>query len=170
MKKLQILIRNSVWHNIITNDRVMNLSNTPLNVNQHIVLNLGLSFALMPEPKNNIDFIVGFDKYFAKNNFDKQDNCLKGLILTVVSDQDRKDPIPRRLRMAIESLKKLDIIITKSDKDGKIVIVDKDWYLNKAETLLGDDSTYEVMIVHMRNSRKTLHITQQQNFTVRLER
>ena len=142
-KKLQILIRNSVWQNIITNDRVMNLSNTPLNINQHIVLNLGLSFALIPEPKNNIDFIVGFDKYISKNNFDKQDNCLKGLLLTVVSEHDRKDPIPRRLRMAIESLKKLDIIITKSDKDGKIVIVDKNWYLNKAETLLSDDNTYE---------------------------
>ena len=142
-RKLNNLINHSEWNNIINNDKVMNLSNTPLNVNQHLVLNLGLSFALQPDERSHLDFITGFDKFVSDQNFRKDELCLKGILLSAISELNLKHPVPRRLRLAIESLRKLDVIITKSDKDGKIVILDKDFYLNKANELLNDSDTYE---------------------------
>ena len=124
------------------NDKVMNLSNTPLNVNQHLAPNLGLSFALAPTPENNIEYVIGFDKFISNQNFEKSEICLKGVLLHAITELNTKHPVPRRLRLAIESLRKLNVIITKSDKDGKIVILDREFYLNKAFELLNDNSTF----------------------------
>ena len=142
--KMTRLISSSVWNNIYNNNNILNLSNRPLSVNEQTVLNIGISFALKPGKDCYLDYVKSFDKYCASNNFDKSDMCLKGLILNVVEKKTDRNPLPDRFIKAITSLKKSEnIIISKSDKDGKIVILDKDMYVSKANDLLNDASTYE---------------------------
>ena len=142
-RKLNNLIDNSAWNNLEQENKVMNLSTTPLTINQHLVLNLGLSFALMPDRKNNLDFIVAFDRFIAGRNYSREEICLKGILLNALTDLNQKYPVPRRFMKAIHSLQKLDVVISRSDKDGKIVIMDKDFYLNKINQLLSDTNTYD---------------------------
>ena len=143
--KMARLISSSVWNNLCNNNNnILNLSNRLLSVNEHIVLNLGISFALKPGKDCYLDYVASFDKYCANANFDKSDMCLKGIILNVIERKTDRNPLPDRLIKAITSLRKCEsIIISKSDKDGKIVILDKDLYISKAMDLLNDASTYE---------------------------
>ena len=141
--KLKRLISNSFWNNMCNNN-ILNLSNRVLTTNEQIVLNLGISFALKPGKEYYLDYVKSFDKYFTSNDFDKSDMCLKGLILNVIEKKYDHNSLPDRLVKAIASLKRSEnIIISKSDKDGKIVIIDKDLYISKAMDLLSDTSTYE---------------------------
>ena len=108
------------------------------------MLNLGISFALKPGKDCYLDYVASFDKYCANANFDKSDMCLKGIILNVIEKKTDRNPLPERFIKAIASLRNCEsIIISKSDKDGKIVILDKDLYISKAMDLLNDTSTYE---------------------------
>ena len=142
--KMKRLISSSEWNNMCRNNNILNLSDRPLSVNEQIVLNLGISFALKPGKECYLDYIKSFDKYCASINFEKSDMCLKGLILNVFEKKTDRNPLPDRFIKAISSLKKSEnIIISKSDKDGKIVILNKDLYMSKAMDLLDDTSTYE---------------------------
>ena len=97
----------------------------------------------MPDRKNNLDFIVAFDRFIAGRNYSREEICLKGILLNALTDLNQKYPVPRRFMKAIHSLQKLDVVISRSDKDGKIVIMDKDFYLNKINQLLSDTNTYD---------------------------
>ena len=142
--KMKRLISSSVWNNMGNNDNILNLSTRLLTRCEQIVLNLGVSFALKPGKECYLDYVANFDKYCARRNYEKSDMCLKGLILSGIETGIDNNPLPDRLIKAITSLKKCDdIIISKSDKDGKIVIMDKELYITKAMELLNDDSTYE---------------------------
>ena len=142
--KMKRLISTSVWNNMCNSDNILNLSTRPLTRCEKIVLNLGVSFALKPGKECYLDYVANFDKYCAGKNYEKSDMCLKGLILSGVETGTDKCPLPDRLTKAITTLKNSDnIIISKSDKDGKIVIMDKDLYIEKAMELLNDETTYE---------------------------
>lgn len=110
--KLNNLINNRTWNNLDQQDKVLNLSNKPLTINQHLVLNLGLSFGLMPERKNNLNFIVAFDKFISDKNYSREEICLKDNLLNAIADLNKKFPVPRRFMKTISSLQKLDDVMS----------------------------------------------------------
>ena len=65
---------------------------------------------------------------------------MKWFILnSLVRECSEQNNIPKRLKNALNILKKKnDIIITKTDKGGKVVIMERDSYINKMNNLLQD--------------------------------
>ena len=64
-------------------------------------------------------------------------------IRTIVSGLKNVN-LPIRLKTALNDLKKeQNIVITKADKGGKVVILNSNDYCSKLEDILSDHSTYE---------------------------
>ena len=70
---------------------------------------------------------------------------MKGFILHDIIDQLRNsNSFPRRLEEALRYLKRnKELIITKADKGGKTVVMDKRVYIQKMNSLLDDENTYK---------------------------
>lgn len=144
-QKLENLCNNSVWKKFSLTDNVVNESDVPLNSYELELLGLGLNFALHPMKNNAMDYIVGFDKFMASHNYNSEFSCIKGVLLQGILDcLENYSGLPKRYQLAMTSLKKRDnIIITKADKGGKVVILNRETYLEKAYSLLNDNETYE---------------------------
>ena len=144
-QKLEKLCNNSIWKKFSLTDNVVNVSDVHLNIYETELLGLGLNFALQPVKNNAMDYIVGFDKFMASHNYKNEFSCIKGALLQCVLDcLENKSGLPLRYQLAMNSLKKREnIIITKADKGGKVVILSRENYLEKAYDLLNDNETYE---------------------------
>lgn len=156
-QKLRRLCDNSVWEQYSLSENVVNLSNYILDKTETDLLGLGLNFALNPVKKHALDYIVNFDKFLARHNYNQDVLCLKGFLLQGIADclQD-KCGLPHRFQLALTKLKKNnDIIITKSDKGGKVVVLNKADYLDKASDLLSDEATYEKLTKNPLNNAST---------------
>ena len=156
-QKLRRLCDNSVWEQCSLSENVVNLSNYTLDKTETDLLGLGLNFALNPVKKHALDYIVNFDKFLAKQNYNQDVLCLKGFLLQGIAEclQD-KCGLPRRFQLALTKLKKnKHIIITKSDKGGKVVVLNKTDFLDKAKGLLSDETTYEKLTKNPLNNAST---------------
>ena len=69
--KMKRLISSSKWNNMCHNNNILNLSDRPLSVNEQIVLNLGISFALKPGKECHLEYIKSFDKWLNNRVFFK---------------------------------------------------------------------------------------------------
>ena len=58
-------------------ENVVNISNYVLDKAEAKLLGLGLNFALNPVKKHALDYIVNFDKFLAKHNYNKNALQLK---------------------------------------------------------------------------------------------
>ncbi|XP_076032433.1 uncharacterized protein LOC143020157 [Oratosquilla oratoria] len=126
---------------------ITNLSSVTLTKHEHEVLGLGVGFALKPDNNHVLDYIVGFDRFIASNDYDKDLHCLKGVLLQGIADCFKQDRgLPKRLKQAVESLSNYNnIIISRADKGGKLVLLDQCDYEAKALDLLTDRDTYELL-------------------------
>ncbi|XP_076032965.1 uncharacterized protein LOC143020432 [Oratosquilla oratoria] len=128
-KKLTSLCRKSVWSKFSLTDNVANLSDQILTKYELEVLGLGVNFAMKPDKSHVLDYIVGFDKFMAVNDYDKDLLCLKGVLLQGIMDCFKEDRgLPKR-----------------ADKGGKLVILNQHDYDTKALNMLADRETYEVL-------------------------
>ena len=123
--KLKKLCKDNVWSNCGILSSVINLSSYVLSDVENSVLSLGLSFALKPENSVILDAVAS--TIHLKNNL----SSLLGLILNnFINSFHSLASIPRRFRVALENLKKIDsIYITKLDKSNAVVIMDKTEYV-----------------------------------------
>ncbi|XP_076062506.1 uncharacterized protein LOC143037831 [Oratosquilla oratoria] len=65
------------------------------------------------------------------------------LFCCTLASKSNPPTIPRRFQVALEELRNnQDIVVTKADKGGGIVIMDKTEYIRKMEALLSDTNTY----------------------------
>ncbi|XP_076036095.1 uncharacterized protein LOC143022045 [Oratosquilla oratoria] len=143
--KLTRLCNNSVWSKFSLTNNVINQSNVILTKFEQEVLGLGVSFALKPVKHHALDYIIGFDKFMTANEYDKDLQCLKGVLLQGIMDCFKDDNgLPKRYKQAVNNLlKHKNIIITRTDKGGKIVILNQSDYNTKALNLQADKETYE---------------------------
>ena len=145
-QKLNNLCKNSAWNKYSNTDSVINLSSKNLTNNEIIVLGLGLSFNLEPDKSDKLNTISSMEKllYRYRENISEPQH-VRGLIAPTLLSYDKGEQVlPCRLNNALKNLRSNhDIKILPADKGGKIVILDNNEYIDKAQSLLDDDNTYE---------------------------
>ncbi|XP_076061529.1 uncharacterized protein LOC143037282 [Oratosquilla oratoria] len=139
--KLSQLCNTSKWNNIGKHHLLNNLSSYTLTPSQSQALSLGLKFSTNNNTKKLSDYIM-------KNYNWKEDDIDIGfkqgvLFCCTLASKSNPPTIPRRFQVALEELRNnQDIVVTKADKGGGIVIMDKTEYIRKMEALLSDTNTY----------------------------
>ena len=140
------------------NKVIFNLSNRVLTEEEKNVLSLGLEFGLKPSK-------ISFFRYFL--NFEKLCGILKNCNkygteswnvvfnkISVIANNSYKnfyrnkhsDPINDKRVEILKSLRDDDnIIITRPDKGKGVVIVDKDNYIERMKTILGDFTKFRIL-------------------------
>ncbi|XP_069999233.1 uncharacterized protein, partial [Penaeus vannamei] len=143
-QKLSNLTSRSPWSRFSLTDAVTNLSSLSLTPHQLQLLGFGLSFALRPLPLTSIDIISSFDRFISAHRNSLPDvSLLRGAFFPALESLLHPNPsIPRRYREALHSLRREDVTILPSDKGNSVVVLDHASYLQKAQDLLGDASTY----------------------------
>ncbi|XP_076067692.1 uncharacterized protein LOC143040485 [Oratosquilla oratoria] len=118
-----------------------NLSSYTLTPSQSQALSLGLKFSTNNNTKKLSDYI--------KKNYNwREDDIDIGfkqgvLFCCTLASKFNPPTIPRRFQVALEELcNNQDIVVTKADKGGGIVIMNKTEYIRKMEALLSDTNTY----------------------------
>ena len=162
--KLSALCSNSCWTQHSSSRSVINMSSVVLNDNQMCLLGLGLSFSLPPPSNSTIDLVAYIDQFIRRNDQHLSNpDILRGTMLPYLLNLVKQGPfLPKRLHDALRSLKKnKNIVIFPADKGGKPVVMDTQEYINKANNLLSDQSTYQEVISDPtnnvnRNFRKNL--------------
>lgn len=108
-------------------------------------MGFGSNFSISGNPNDILEFLINFDNFtrrFSDNIGDS--SCLKGFILHDILNNIQKGcNLPKILIDSIHKLKyNKDIIITRSDKGNKTVIMNKEDYILKCSNLLNDRTTY----------------------------
>ena len=135
--KLDRLIDTSPWTLYSQGDSIVNLSIYKLSTNQKGILGYGLGFSLPHEKSHFIDVMEELERFKFY-----QDNSNYSFILMNIENifydlkTEMKDFLPKRFLLALKSLKnEKSIRISKADKGGKIVIVDKKDYDRKIKNV-----------------------------------
>ena len=143
--KLTRLIEGSPWSTFSQGDSVVNHSSYDLSVDQKRILGYGLSFSLPHEKSHFIDVLEELERFkFYDDTFNH------GFILMNIENifydlkNEMKDFLPKRFLTALKNLQKeKSIRVSKADKGGKIVIVNKSDCIEKMEKMLDDTSVYK---------------------------
>ena len=156
LKNLGINLTKAVDANKI----IFNLSKRSLNQNEKDVLSLGLDFGLRPSRTNYYRYFLGFEKLCnIIKNCNKYGTESWNTIFSNISviaktsfsnfckfNKIHSDPINEK---RIETLKTLrednSILITKPDKGRGVVILDREDYTNKMNTILSDFSKFRLL-------------------------
>ena len=135
-QKFEKIFTQSPWFKFSVKENVVNLSLVLLTRDQICVLGYGISFSLSLDPNCILYFLTNFSKF--EYNYNKYNNsdlsALKRYILNTITQELSVSikKFPKRLMDAINYLRsRKDIIITKADKGGKTVILDKISILKK---------------------------------------
>ena len=145
-KKLNNLIRFSIWYDFTIPENIINMSSQQLSFLEKRVLGLGLSFGLSPTKRDVVPTAAAFDQFlYLKRNKIKNPDVIRGLVSPLLLSIRNESPVlPRRLDEALAGLeKRRDIKIMPADKGGKIVIMNTSDYEAKISELLADVQTYE---------------------------
>jgi hypothetical protein len=140
--KLANLCKLSPWAKFSLTSAVTNLSKHILTKTQSELLGFGLSFSTGPNKNfliNCLNSVGNFAFKFGNLDF------LQGSIFPTLINNFREAPfLPKRYRLALQELSKLkDIHITKSDKGGGVVIMDRSDYEQKMFELFSDVNVYK---------------------------
>lgn len=139
--KLRTLIKNSKWWTLSNPNFYVNLSSYAFSEDQRIILGYGHSFGISHK-EDVLDFIAKYNDISTQFKEDWNADVIKGFILRNISND--KYNLPDCLLSALYELRKNEnILITRADKGNKLVMMDRDMYINKVNTLLADTSTYE---------------------------
>ncbi|XP_068222184.1 uncharacterized protein [Palaemon carinicauda] len=139
-RKLAHLCNISTWNQSFNNDNIKILTDTNIDENCKIILSLGLNFSLGTE---NSDFVRGIGNINQYNFKHAEFNLefIKGILFSSFSN--KVNHLPQRFMQALNKLKKShNLKISKADKGGCVVIMNKTDYLIKAYRLLNDQNTY----------------------------
>ncbi|XP_063849711.1 uncharacterized protein LOC135093961 [Scylla paramamosain] len=120
----------------------MNISNKTLARYELEALSLGLKFDTGKNTNTYADYVL---KNYTWTNSDVEKGFIQGVLACYSSlASEQPSAIPKRYREALNNLRKDDsVMITKSDKGGGVVIMNKADYSAKMMNLLSDTSTYE---------------------------
>ncbi|XP_069988633.1 uncharacterized protein [Penaeus vannamei] len=145
-QKLSNLTSRNLWSRFSLTDAVTNLSS--LSLTPHLQQFLGFGLSLHPLPLTSIDIISSFDRFISTHRNSLHDaSLLRGAFLPDFESLLHHNPsIPRRYREALHSLRREDATILPSDKGNSVVVIDRASYLEKAQDLLDDASTYAPLI------------------------
>ena len=143
--KLRLLIERSPWTTNANHECVVNLSNKHLERNVTSALGYGLNFALSTGGVNSVEITKGLCNLEKYSDLTSEEvNIVKGVIYGSMKSQSVTSNVPKRFLAAIKELKKdKNIHMTKADKSGALVIMNKSEYIEKMDSLLGDESTYK---------------------------
>ncbi|XP_068224226.1 uncharacterized protein [Palaemon carinicauda] len=142
-KKLNALIERRLWNANVNPKCVVNLSNKILDKTVKCALGYGLNFSMSSRVVNSVEISNGVCNLEKVSDISvKKVNMIKGIIFS-----NMKEPVvpycQKRFKKAITELKQdINIKLTKADKSGALIILDKDDYIEKMENLLSDENTY----------------------------
>ena len=139
-KKLDRLCRDSRWKNIGREDLITNLSSPTLTQTQE-ALALGLKFKTNISDKKLADY-VGKNQHYKDSEIES--GFKQGVLLCCeAATRSNCSTIPKRYVHALTELRdNPGILITTADKGGGVVVMNKSDYVDKMNTLLSDNSTY----------------------------
>ena len=154
-KKLSKLLEDHPVHD--PDSVIFNFSDHNLSTAQKSILIKGLNFALPPKKLHYEGYLLDFELLYRnaynsdsiKNNeLDEFKRKLKSLALTSLKSYNRKkkklENITEEEHSALLQLTSLeDIIIMKADKGNVIVLVNKNDYIRKMESMLDDTSKFQ---------------------------
>lgn len=154
-KKLSKLLEDHPVHD--PDSVIFNFSDHNLSTAQKSILIKGLNFALPPKKLHYEGYLLDFELLYRnaynsdsiKNNeLDEFKRKLKSLALTSLKSYNRKkkklENITEEEHSALLQLTSLeDIIIMKADKGNVIVLVNKNDYTRKMESMLNDTSKFQ---------------------------
>ena len=141
---LDKLIINSPWTKFSNVSNIVNLSNVKLSDFQMQLLGYGLNFSLPHQKRHLIDFVAQMEKDRRNTNEFERNFILMNMDMIFKHLKcDFDDFLPRRFRTALAELKVIKSIrISKSDKGGKVVIMDVKVYNSKLKSLLNNGEVY----------------------------
>src|SRR5215469_120300 len=151
-RKFEKVFEQSVWRKFSNSELILNLSSFELKYYEQIVLGFGLSFGFTEGSDLYERFLHNYQKFLKYTNLDcfKDENfsfAVKGFILNEISHCCNNDSAPKVLIDALFNLKKVNnVIFSRADKGNKIVILDKDLYLEKAYNLLNNELVYKKLL------------------------
>ena len=135
--QLNILIGKSQWTLYSRVENVINLSSYALSKYQKQLLGYDLSFSMPHEKRHLMDYTEQMDKL--KNSSDSAAYNFIFMNMDSIYHHLKKNYsefFPRRFHNALNDLKRIKSIrISAADKGGKVVILDKDEYRSKMNSL-----------------------------------
>ena len=140
----------------------------------------GLSFALPPKQLSYSDYLINFELFYRSidnlkilsgDNLDFIKTSIKDTILTPFGYYDAN--VPQHLsKEKFEALKTLpkncNLVIQKADKSNSVVIVEKDVYLRRMETIISDHNKFEKVTI--KKGISNFSINHERNINIYLKR
>ena len=142
--KIKLWIQRSPWNTDANENYVVNLSNKQLNRDMICALGYGLNYAISSNKVNSVEVSKGLCNLEKYSDISSENiNIIKGIVYSNMKDSENNN-YPKRFRKALDCLKKDENIhITKADKSGATVILNRSDYIEKMNTLLRDENTYK---------------------------
>ena len=123
---------------------VINISQKVLSNEEKSILSKGLNYAVSPQKVPVTDYIVQTEKACRLLPPEDRDSLRSEVVHICRSHKPSTPNITRAEREALANLKKDDnIIILPADKGRATVIMDKENYVSKVNTMLNDTRTYD---------------------------
>ena len=148
-----------------SNKWVTNLSKTNVTEGQRSVLAKGPNFSITPRHIPSVDYITAVESIYPKL---KEEDAmeLRAEINSILRKvQVPKPNVTRQERLGLAQLKKdKDRVILTADKGVAMVIMDREDYINKAESLLSQPA-YRLLLRDPTNKIKAKHITKLRRIT-----
>lgn len=129
----------------ISTSNIVNMSDIQLSEIQKQVLSKGLKFVPMPRSIDVVETITNTEKSMSSAPVNIKQAAISEISTFILKWKKRKqDNMTKDERQALRNLKNMEnIIIVPADKGGKIVIMNRNEYINKIEEKLNDSKTYE---------------------------
>ena len=140
--KLKTICEKSPWREAGGVNVITNLSSRVLNNNEREALALGLKF---DSGRDKSTYVEHVQRNYKWTEDDIEKGFIQGVLLCckALADQEA-DRLPRRYMTALKRLADdSSIVITRADKGGGVVIMDKTNYLDRMNDLLNDREVYE---------------------------
>lgn len=135
----------------LIDDFVVNKSTTQLTQDEHDLLNMGLNFAIKPkttpleqiiaEVETTIDSLETEEQNAIRRNVSK---AIDSLSTYVKPSNNHSKKHQESLKSLRNKMKNNNIIILKSDKGNKVVVMDRSDYMKRVNTLIDNDSYVKV--------------------------
>jgi predicted GIY-YIG superfamily endonuclease len=135
---------------IVVNLSKVNFSNTEVNI-----LSRGLAYSIPPQQLNNLEIRTSFECFYRQLLTNLRTGCinrlkqrLKGLCYTYIYGY-RNSEFHNLSKEELQSFKSLckrrDVVFCKPDKGNGVVIMDKDDYVQKVQSLISDKKKFKLL-------------------------
>ena len=120
---------------------VINLSSKPLTQAQRSVLAKGPNFAVSPKQPPNLEYITATEAACTKLSQQDAEELRANINRVIRSSQPPKPNLTKAQNLALRELKRdRDCIVLTPDKGVAMVIMDRQDYINKANSLLNQNT------------------------------